>query len=287
MLVGESGFLGRHLCKSLRNKGFEVRAFNHGALEITDGGAVMSAVGATRPDAVINCAAISSTAYANSHPEESMLCNVTGPKNLALACKENGAAFFMMSSDQVYGGCTLPGPLTENLPLCPNNIYGEHKLLMESEVLDILPSAVLLRLSWMYEYYNPGNPHTDILSRLVDAIRREGTLKSSTRELRGISAVDDVCGNIARSLGVLPGGVYNFGSGNLLDSYSTMQRVLCGVGLPPGMILPDDSWGRNLSMDCSKVGAYGISFPSTEEALVKYLKAFLRECPEPSSMRVQ
>ena len=35
----------------------------------------------------------------------------------------------------------------------PGNIYAAHKLEMEKRVLDILPSAVMLRAEWMYDYY--------------------------------------------------------------------------------------------------------------------------------------
>ena len=272
MVTGASGFLGRHLLKRLEEKGFRCFGYTHGQLDITDVGAVLAEVSVLEPDIVVHCAAIASTAYANSHPEESMAVNVKGCENLALACRRTSSKLYVMSSDQVYGGCSLDGPLSENLTLAPNNIYGEHKLLMEGRVLDILPDAVAYRLPWMYERFNEASPHTDIVSRLTAAVQGSRPMKFSTREYRGMTNVDTVCDNIMAGFGKIPGGVYNFGSGNALDSYSTMQKIARETGLPRELIVPDDSWGRNLSMDTSKLSGFGIVFPDTAEALVATLK---------------
>lgn len=271
MISGASGFLGMHLAAMLRERGFDVVCFTHKDLEITDPEAVRTAVCGCRPDVVVNCAAISSTGYAKDHPEESMAINVQGPVNIARACLECGSSFYTMSSDQVYGGCALSIPLPEDLDLAPNNVYGQHKLLMEKEVLSVLPSAVVLRLSWMFEAYDAARPHVDMVSRIAGAVQRGECIKASTKELRGITCVDDVCDNIIRSFGILPGGVYNFGAGNTLDSYHTLANVFRAKGYPSELVVPDDSWGRNLSMDCSKLDAFGISFRGTEESLVSVL----------------
>lgn len=271
LITGAAGFLGRHLQKKLADSGFSVIAYNHSELDITDTNAVRTAIAADRPDYVVHCAAISSTAYAKEHPEQSYAVNVQGCINLALACQACSIPLFLMSSDQVYGGCGLRMPLPEVLPfserLSPNNVYGEHKLLMEDKVLEIMPEAVIFRLSWMYESYNPENPHTDIVSNILKALRDGSSIKCSTGELRGITYVDDVCDNIVLSFDKLPGGVYNFGSSNNSGTFETMSRIAAATGLPKGLFIPDDSWSRNLSMDCSKVGKYGIVFRDTETAL--------------------
>lgn len=149
MVTGAGGFLGRHLCSMLEARGYEVVRFYHCDLDITDRAAVADALRSCCPEVVVNCAAISSTGYAREHPDESLAVNVEAPVNLALACRESGAELFLMSSDQVYGGCTVEGPLKEDLDIEPNNVYGQHKLLMERRVLDILPEAKALRLTWM------------------------------------------------------------------------------------------------------------------------------------------
>lgn len=264
LVTGSQGFLGRHLSGMLVSAGFDVSGTGHGDLDITDTEAVGTILKESKPDMVINCAAISSTSYAARHPDEAYAANVTGCTVLAGECRRTGTALYLMSSDQVYAGCTTEGPLKEDLPLNPGNVYGSQKYLMEQEVAQINPDAVLLRLTWMCERYNPASPHADFVSNILKAVQNGGTIKASTREYRGITDVEEVCRNIIRSFGLLPGGVYNFGAESMSDTYSTMLRIAESAGFDTGIIVPDDSWGRNLAMDCGRINSYGIFFSNTE-----------------------
>lgn len=269
MVIGARGFLGVHLTTSLGKSGYQVAALGHDVVEITDPASVEAALRTHEPDIVVNCAAISSTSYAAEHPEESVRINVEACENLARACAGSNRLLYLMSSDQVYSGCPKCGPLPESLTLAPNNTYGLHKYLMEACCLVACPSAVILRLPWMFEEYNESNPHVDIISRLAEA-RRNGTpLMASPREYRGISNVSDICANIIKSFGLLPGGVYNFGATNRLDSYSTYLAFASAAGIPSANVVADTSWGRNLSMDCEKVRAFGIEFVDTVDGVME------------------
>lgn len=271
LVTGAGGFLGRHMMRHLQDAGFEAVGLTHDDMDITDGASVLAAVEASGADIVVHCAAISSTGYAKEHPDESMAVNVDGSVNVARACKSCGASLFAMSSDQVYSGCTLDGPLAENLDLAPNNPYGAHKLLMEERVLEICPDAVLLRLAWMFEPYNPLRPHTDIVSRLTAIRSGREQAKFSAKELRGMADVRDVCRNIIASFDVLPGGVYNFGSENRLYTYDTILEIARHIGMDESLIVPDYSWSRNISMDCTRLRNYGIAFPDTVTAVLHAL----------------
>lgn len=267
MVAGAGGFLGRHLCSMLEADGYEVVRFFHADLDITVRKAVADALCACRPDVVVNCAAISSTGYAKEHPDESMAVNVEAPVNLALACRECGAELFVMSSDQVYGGCGLEGPLKEDIEMEPNNVYGQHKLLMEQRVLEILPEAKALRLTWMCQPADAEHPHQDYVSNMLSAKAEGRQMKASALEHRGVTDVRMVCRNLIRSFGKLPGGVYNFGAGNIDDSYTTMLQLARLAGFPEENVIRDTSWGRNLAMDCGKLASLGISFPTTIESV--------------------
>ena len=87
----------------------------------------------------------------------------------------------------------------------------------------------------------------------------------------------DVVRNIEQAL-ELPGGIYNFGSGNSRNSYELFLEAakLMGVGQPYNLILPDEERYapecRNLAMDCSLVAKYGIHFRDSIEGMEEALK---------------
>ena len=133
--------------------------------------------------------------------------------------------------------------------------------------LDILPEAKALRLTWMCQPYDAEHPHQDYVSNMLSAKAEGRQMKSSALEHRGVTDVRTVCGNLVGIFGRLPGGVYNFGAGNLNDSYTTMLHLAAVAGYPEENVIKDTSWGRNLAMDCSKIAAFGIAFPATEDSV--------------------
>ncbi len=125
----------------------ELCTFPKGFLAAAGEAEVRQAVLQQRPDAILHTAAISDTGYCADHPEQAYRANVELPVWFARAAAETGAKLVAFSSDQVYAGVTQSGPLPENIPLQPANVYGQGKLEMEQRVQALCPSAVLLRAS--------------------------------------------------------------------------------------------------------------------------------------------
>jgi len=262
LISGASGFLGVRLCQYLSAR-HEIVAPSHKDLDIVSREQVCQVIERERPEAVIHCAAISSTGYAQQHPDESYATNVVGTVNIAQACAAIRAKMIYMSSDQIYGGVTLQGPLSENTPVAPNGVYGQHKLEAEKLVQEVLPEAVGLRLTWMYD--DPNSPlrlNQNILVNLQNARLSNTPIKACVNELRGITDVWHVVHNIEPALS-LPGGIYNFGSENHLNTYETLLRFAERTNTPKELIVADDTWQRNLSMSISRLRSCGIDFPDT------------------------
>ena len=277
LITGGSGFLGCRLAYYFKDK-YDLLLPTHGELDISREEAVKAYIDQHHPEVVVHCAALSNTWYCEQHPEESHRVNVQGVVKLAKACKQTGAKYIFMSSDQVYNGTPLLGPLTETSPLQPTNHYGRHKLEAEQRALWNLPECVGLRLTWMY-----GFPETrmrlnaNIVVNLLEAYREQRTIKVATHEFRGVTYVWEVVKNIEKALS-LPGGIYNFGSSNNLDSYTLHLRVAETLGLADAdkWILPDKErfaeQTRNLTMDCSLIERSGIHFNDSLEGLIEALK---------------
>ena len=278
LITGASGFVGSRIAAALQDR-YELITPSHSELDITSEEAVESFISRTQPDAILHLAALSNTGYCEEHPQESYLVNVVSVENIAKAAAKHDIKLVWFSSDQVYNGCTELGLLSEDMPLSPENHYGRHKLLAEQRALEICPESVALRATWMYDSERPGmKTHRNFVLNFQEAIKNGTPLRFATREFRGITWIEDVVRNIPHTFD-LPGGVYNFGAENHLNTYETAVEYARIQGLDPDTIaIPDTerfpNHIRNLSMSIQKAyEASGgkIRFMTTLEGLSAYI----------------
>ena len=276
LITGSSGFLGSRLALYYKDK-YELLLPTHSELNVSREEAVMAYMEQFQPDIVLHCAALSNTWYCEQHPDESHRVNVQGTVRIAKACKLIGAKLVFMSSDQVYNGTPVSGPLKEQDVFQPVNVYGRHKLEAEQRALRNNPMSVALRLTWMYDV--PSSPmklNSNILVNIQKALDEGTTIKAATHEYRGVTNVWEVVRNMEQTL-ELPGGIYNYGSGNHIDSYTLFLKVanIMGAKEPSTFILPDEErfseQTRNLTMDCSLINNFGIRFNDSVEGIEKAL----------------
>lgn len=275
LVTGASGFVGSRVVERWRND-YIILAPSHTELDITDAASVERYLLEQAPQVVVHLAALSNTWYCEQHPDESYLVNVEGVCNLATAAARNGAKLILFSSDQVYNGNYESGLLDEDVAVAPENVYGRHKLEAEQRALELCPSAVALRATWMYDSERVGMPvHHNFVLNIANAIKERKPLVLPVREYRGITWVRDVVEFLPATF-ALPGGVYNYGAGNTMNTYET-ACCYCEmlVGLQSGPLLQPDyerypGHERNLAMSTDKIfRASGgrICFGSTMDGL--------------------
>lgn len=278
LVTGARGFLGARVAAFLSER-HEVAACAHADLDITSREQVMDFFRDWRPDYVIHCAAISDTGYAQQHPEESEQVNVEGTLNMACACAAAGAKLVYMSSDQVYNGVRHLGGLPETSASFPVTTYGQHKLKAELLATAVLPTAVGLRLSWMYDL--PGSPYKlnrNLLVNLLQAAESQTPLLAAVHEYRGITWVWEVVQRM-EACWELPGGVYNFGCENDENSYETFVAAarLLKLPFPEELVRKDEvrfvEQERNLSMSLAQLRKFGMDFPDTQTGLAQALQS--------------
>lgn len=269
LITGGTGFVGCRL-KSFLERSHEVVAVGSRELDVTQAEAVQALVETVVPDVIVHLAAIAVTDYCEQHPEESYAVNVKGAIHVAQAAKNVGAKLLYASSEQVYHAVEIEGSQSEQQVVAPTRIYAVHKLEAEKAVQSILPSAIGLRLTWMYDVPSSSFPkNSGLLLQLQKASEEGRTVKASTRERRGITNVWEVVRRIEMAF-ALPGGIYNFGSPNDLSSFD-IWLAAAELMLEKGwietkssaLVLPDESWTRNLGIDLARIETYGITFPST------------------------
>lgn len=126
-LSGAKGFTGQHLLPILRQAGYQCDTKE---LDITDRKAVENHIAATKPDFIINLAAISFVPDgADAHI---YAVNSFGPENILESCvaTHRPQKIILASSANVYGRSTQDR-IDELTPLAPVNHYGYSKWVME------------------------------------------------------------------------------------------------------------------------------------------------------------
>ena len=157
LLSGASGQLGRQITAQKGNH--VVAAFSHKELDITRLDEVRQAVQAHKPDLVLNAAAFNDVDRAQSDPVSAFLGNALGPRNLALAAAEAGAAILHVSTDYVFDGQQTT-PYHEYDRPAPLSNYGRSKLAGEVAVREMNPRHYIVRTAWVYEPKGNNFPKT-------------------------------------------------------------------------------------------------------------------------------
>ena len=277
LITGASGFVGGRIVESLKDD-HTIIAPRHKDMDITSEEETEKFISENTPEVILHLAAISNTGYCEEHPEESYLVNVIGVENLAKAAARHDIKFVFFSSDQIYNGNHELGLLPENISTAPENHYGRHKLLAEQRAMNICSNTVALRATWMYDTERPGmHTHLNFIRNIKAAIETGTPLKFATREFRGITWIEDVVRNIQATFD-LPGGVYNFGAENTMNTYETACEYVRMLGHDPdGLIIADNERFpehiRNISISMEKAHKASngrIRFKNTLEGLKEF-----------------
>lgn len=277
LVTGSSGFLGGRIVNYYNGK-YEICAPTHAEMDITDEESVYSAFDSYKPDFVIHSAAISDLETCEKEPEKSWKINVDGSRNVAAVSAEFHAKCLICSSDQVYFGSRVKGLHNEDEMVDPVNLYGKGKKRAEEDCLSQNLDCVLLRLSWMYDTKTVNKQeHGDFFRTLLSKLEASETLCYPIYDVRGITDVNEVIGNLEKAFS-LPGGIYNFGSPNDRNTYETALAMFQELHWDVGRIHKNEKAfapnPRNISMSQKKLNDSGIFFSSTVEALVRNGKKF-------------
>ena len=271
LITGAGGFVGSRILQQWQGK-YELCALPKGFFCTSDEALTRAQVEALHPDVILHTAALSDTSYCAQHPAEAYRANVELPVWLARAAQQTTAKLVAFSSDQVYAGVQQQGPLPETLALHPANIYGQYKLKAEQRVLELCPDSVHLRASWMYDLPGYGLPiRGNLPLNLLRAVLKGEALRFSRNDHRGVTYVRQVIENLEPAM-ALPGGVYNFGSGNAENMVCTARQFAETLGI--AVQIEEESWGRNLVMDTTKLERFGIRFDTTHQGIQRCLKDY-------------
>ncbi|MBV6626170.1 MAG: NAD(P)-dependent oxidoreductase [Rivularia sp. (in: Bacteria)] len=190
LITGSSGFLGWHLCELAKQKwdvygtyfahNLDIEGTKLVKVDLTDFSELKRLFQEIQPAAVIHTAAQSQPNYCQTHPEESLLINVTASLNIAGLCADNSIPCVFTSTDLVFDG--LKGFYKETDSVNPVNIYGEHKVMAENGMLKRYPQTAICRMPLMFGNATP--TATSFLQSFLKTLQEGKELKLFVDEFR-------------------------------------------------------------------------------------------------------
>ena len=150
LITGCNGQVGWSLTEQLaKSENTVVLALDRDSLDITNQDAVKAAVAEFKPTIIINAAAHTAVDKAEEEVELSYAINRDGPKYLAQAAQDLGAAILHISTDYVFEGNKV-GEYAESDVTNPQGVYGASKLAGEIAVAEACNKHIILRTAWVF-----------------------------------------------------------------------------------------------------------------------------------------
>jgi len=168
-LIGADGQLGSDLLDCLTG---EITALTYPEFDITKTGASRERLAAIAPDVVINTAAFHRVDECEDKPEISFRVNSIAVLELALICRELGAALVHFSTDYVFNG-EKKSPYTERDAPDPLSVYASSKLAGENFVRHNMEKYFIIRTCGLYGKAGCWGKGTNFVDSMI-AFQREG-----------------------------------------------------------------------------------------------------------------
>lgn len=121
-------------------------------LDITDTAAIEAFFTNHQPDYCLNTAAYTAVDRAEEDRDSAFAINATAVHQLAMICKKYGTHLFHYSTDYVYAS-GIDRPLREDDPTQAQSVYAASKLAGDQMINMTLPTATIIRTSWVYSSY--------------------------------------------------------------------------------------------------------------------------------------
>lgn len=273
LLTGNKGLLGTGITPFLKNR-FDVVGLDIDEWDITDRESGEAIITRERPDALINCAAMTDVDGCEDRKELAEKINSGGAAILAGICNRYNVRLVHISTDYVFDG-TKGLPYNEEDAPNPLSFYGKTKLWGEQHVLAKAPSSLIVRGQWLY---GDGGEH--FVSKVVKAAGERGSVQVVDDQRGSPTYAKDIAGPLAVLVEKGEPGIYHVSNSGSCTWYELAREVFSTLGMDV-QVIPISSQTLNRKaarpaysvFDTKKVrDATGIAMRSWQEALREYLR---------------
>lgn len=236
LLLGGSGILGTEVLHLLQNENLDYVAPASRDLDITNYDQLLRFISEFKPAWIVNCAAWTNVDSAESSFEEASQLNTSAVKYLGLAGDLFECKVIHISTDYVFDG-EFSEPYSENSSVHPLNKYGESKLQGERALFAVLPSAYVLRTSWLY-----GLSGKSFVKTIAGKALRSEEARVVDDQIGSPTSARDLATGILSILRNQPEpGIYNYSNRGSCSWYELAQKIYQTVGADQMLVQPISS----------------------------------------------
>lgn len=259
LVIGASGFIGRHLVRHLAGARRHTVAgtfrsrppANDGnswhRVELSDRVELERVFRMARPEAVVHLAAIADVGAAERDRQRASAVNVDGTSLVAQLCQLHQARLVYVSTEYVFPG--TPGYYPEDATPDPTTHYGRTKWEAEQRVAELCSRWSVLRTSIVYGWPEPGQRNFG--PRLIETLRNGQPYHARTDVYRTPIYVGHLVESIAALTTGDYQGTYHVAGKDWVSMYHFAHAIAQAFDLDTDLVAPAGSQSKELGVGVS------------------------------------
>ena len=222
LVTGSLGFIGKRVCKLLKENHFDVVEHHSGISDISQASCLDQYNGQGITD-VIHLAGKSFVPDSWNHFSDFISTNVNGTQHVLEFCKKSHARIIFCSAF-IYGA-TNKNPIAENDSIRPNNPYALTKKLAEDLCLFYQETfSIQTKIIRPFNVYGPGQREEFLIPMLLLQIKTGKEIRvKDLLPKRDYIYVDDLANAFLAALKSEISGIYNVGTGKSTSVIELIQ----------------------------------------------------------------
>ena len=273
LITGANGMLAKSVKERLK-KGNELICTDVSELDITNKDQVLEFVQDLKPEYIINCAAYTAVDKAEEVYDLADKINGDGPANLALASKSVDATLVHISTDYVFNGdLDVSKSYLEDDAVGPVTVYGKTKLHGEQGVKDNTDKYYIFRTAWLY---GDGN---NFVRTMLNLAKNHDEVSVVSDQHGSPTYAEDLADIIGQAIEKkIPYGLYHATNQGFTTWYEFTKKIyeLSDITTKVKPVTSEEfvrpaKRPKNSQLDKTKLLSQGITIPSWEDGLQRYL----------------
>jgi dTDP-4-dehydrorhamnose reductase len=251
LVTGSNGLLGQKLTQRFQEdkdiyliatargrSALKIARGEYHSLDITNRDEVESILRFTKPDVIINTAAMTQVDDCETQQDACWKVNVTAVEHLVRCCQALHIHLIHLSTDFIFDGSE--GPLDEDAHPNPVNYYGQSKLESERIIRDSSTIWTILRTVLVYGITSDIS-RSNIVLWVKDSLEQQKSIQVVNDQWRTPTLAEDLAEGCYLAARKRMRGIYNISGKDFLTPYDIALRTAEFFKLDKSLISATDS----------------------------------------------